>query len=107
MAAYFQLISFKTGESTSFSQIDEEICAAFAHPVDPDQYICGWYNAIGARVATGNTLDQVRTTFIGYIIEAIADPRKKNQVSYYTNLIGILNWITNNYTTNSWYSRGH
>jgi len=104
MAAYFQLISFKTGEPTSFNQIDEEICAAFDHPVDPERYICGWYDAIGARIATGNTLDQVRTIFIGYIIEAIMDERKANQIRYYTNLIGILNWITNHYTTNAWYS---
>lgn len=105
MAAYFQLISFKTGESTPFNQIDEEICAAFDTPVT-DDYVLGWYNAIGFRVSTGKTLDEVRTIFIGYIIEAISDPHKQNQIRYYTDLIGILNWISQNYTTNSWYSRG-
>jgi hypothetical protein len=105
MAAYFQLISLTTGEATSFNQIDEEICAAFDQPVDPDKYLINWYNAIGQRVAMGKSLDEVRTTFIGYIIEAISKG-DNNQVIGYTNLIGILNWITNHYTTNSWYSVG-
>lgn len=105
MAAYFQLLSLTTGEATPFNQIDEEICAAFDTPVDPEQYVLGWYNAIGQRVACGKTLDQVRTTFIGYIIEAIADPHKQNQIRYYTDLIGILNWISNHYTTEAWFAR--
>jgi hypothetical protein len=102
MAAYFQLINLETGEATSFNKIDEEICAAFGWVVDDNKYAWDWYNTIGQRVAMGMTLDEVRTKFIGYIV----NNHGCNEVKYYTYLIGILNWISNNYTTNAWYSRG-
>jgi hypothetical protein len=105
MAGYFQLINLVTGEADSFNHIDELMCAAFDEQVDPDKYLIDWYNCIGFRVAMGKTLDEVRTVFIGYIVEAIGK-NDKNQITYYTNMIGLLNWLTNHYTTNSWYTVG-
>jgi hypothetical protein len=105
MAANFQLINKVTGQAGYFNAIDEEICAAFGWPMDEENYIFGWYNAIGWRVATGNSLDQVRSIFIGYIIEALLKNDYK-QVRYYTTVIGILNYLTQHYTTDSWYTVG-
>jgi hypothetical protein len=105
MAANFQLLCRTTGKATSFNLIDEQLCAAFAQPVDDDKYLCDWYNSIGWRVATGNSLDQVRTIFIGYIVEAISKGDQR-QVTGYTDLIALLNWLTQNYTTDSWTTVG-
>lgn len=104
MAAYFQLISLATGQATPFNQIDEELCVAFNQPVDEDKYLCNWYNSIGQRVATGMTLDQVRTAFIGHTVDCISRGYS-NQVHGYNCLVAILNWLTQHYTTTSWTSR--
>ena len=106
MAGYFQLINLATGEADTFNSIDEQLCAAFDTPVNPDEYLIGWYNAIGGRVAMGKSLSEVREIFLSYIEEAKIDIRKQNQIEYYNNLILLLDWISERYTTNSWYSVG-
>ena len=99
MAAYFQLISKKTGEPTPFNQIDKELCDLFEQPVDPEKYILGWYDAIGWRIATGRTAEQIWDEFQGYV-------DANDHANYYSALLIALNYILDNYTSSAWYSRG-
>jgi len=101
MAAYFQLLDRTTGEATSFTEIDKNLCQHFEQPVDEDKWLCDWYNSIGLRVATGQTLEQVRVRFTEYITEGAEEDNKK-KIEGYSNLILILDWIAEHYTTDSW-----
>lgn len=99
MAGYFQLLNKKTGKPESFSFIDEELCNYFHEPIDPDKYLAGWYDSIGFRVAMGKSLTEIRQDFINLMIE---DPKHAEGIS---NLIKILDWIDQHYTTNSWHAK--
>jgi hypothetical protein len=101
MAAYFQLLDRTTGEATSFTEIDKNLCQHFEQPVDEDKWLCDWYNSIGLRVATGQTLEQVKTTFLEYIIEGTKESNVR-KIEGYNNLVKILDWIAERYTTDSW-----
>ena len=99
MAAYFQLLNKSTGEAVSFNKLDEDICNHFGWPIT-DEYVYGWYNAIGMRVAVnGMTLEEVKTRFQEYI-------DKNDHAEYYTTLNNIIDFIAKTYTTESWHARG-
>ena len=99
MAAYFQLINKTTGEAISFNKLDEDICNHFDWPIT-DEYVYGWYNAIGMRIAVSSmTLDEVKIRFQEYI-------NANDHIEYYTTLNMIIDFIAETYTTESWHAIG-
>lgn len=105
MAAYFQLISKVTGEATSFTRIDEDMCAHFGVDCDPDKYLIDWYNCVGWRVAMGKSLDDVIAEFIAGIGEETKNGNENNAIGY-SNLVRVTKWLKEHYTTDSWYQVG-
>lgn len=85
-----------------FAEIDDELRKHFKEPPDPDRYLGGWYNAIGQRVAYGKSFAEVREDFQ----RAIKESPIKGQQEYYRDLILILDYLDQHYTTHSWASIG-
>ena len=100
MANYFQLISKKTGEATSFNTIDDELCAHFGYDVNPEQYFAGWYQSIGGRIASGRSFEEIRKQFIEHGLEH--DGKHKE---LYDMLVKILDYLKDNYDSSAWTSR--
>ena len=84
----FQLISKKTGEPENFSSIDEKLCAMFDVPVDDNRYLCSWYDIVGLNLATGRDFDE---------------QRKMHWIAEDESLMQIIDFLDENYTSNSWY----
>ena len=59
----FQLISKATGEAEKFSKIDDEMCAHLGVQPDPKHWYKGWYDFIGASLASGKDWAYCRETF--------------------------------------------
>jgi len=79
------------------AKIDEEICEFLGITVHPDKWVQDWYNSIGLRLACGHSFEDIRTEFKKYIDES------ENDSKFYTRLTVILNFIDENFTTNSFY----
>lgn len=82
----FQLISKETGKADSFCEIDEKLCANFDWPVDPVSYTHSWYDILGLRLACGRSFEDLR----GYCTD---EPE----------LLQIIDWLDEHYTSDSWY----
>lgn len=77
--------------------IDEEMCKHFGAPVDEVKYHCGWFDSIGFRLATGKTWEDIRKEFRNYVEE------KSDYTLLYKHLIEIVDWLEDNFVTDSWY----
>jgi hypothetical protein len=91
MAAYFQLISKTTKEPALFNAIDIELCNHFKQPIDDEKYLSNWYDSIGFRIATGNTLDDIIREFTNL-----------EQEGWVKALLSIAIYLNEHYTTNNW-----
>ncbi len=71
--------------------VDEEMCARFLTSVHPTKYYMGWFDCIGWRIATGMSFDDIRA-------EAAKEPD-----GYLAQMIPIVEWLDENFTTNAFY----
>lgn len=86
MPAYFTLTKKGETEPSRFIDIDEALCAHFGITPDPVKYYRAWYDIEGLGLAMGMTWDKMRKI----------NPDRTD----------IIDWLEDNYTTDSWYSRG-
>jgi len=73
--------------------IDDAMRAHFGQPPSSDRYLCGWYNAIGYAVKSGQTFKDLLETF---------ENRKSNckhaeDKEYYDDMVLILQWLDLHY----------
>lgn len=85
----FQLINKETGEAEKFSHIDDKIRETFEVKPDPAKYIFSWYDIIGFNLASGKTFQ---------------DQREMEWISKDKELMQVIDFLDENYTSNSWYS---
>jgi hypothetical protein len=97
MPVCFQLFSKETNQPEKLSLVDDRLCAFLGVTPHEHNYVHGWYDSIGFRLAIGKTFPQIREEFnekISYEAE---------YKSVYQNLIRCLDWLEENYSTNSWW----
>jgi len=95
MPVCFQLYPKGAQEPEKLQIVDDKMREAFEQPSDPDNWLGGWYDSIGFRLAMGKTFEEIRTRFEAYIAEG-------NAVSYYTMALELLTWLEEHYTVDSW-----
>ena len=71
-----------------FVQIDEEICEAVGEPVDDKRWCRGWYDVIGLRLATGESFSEIE--------------QELKDSNYYTDLLPVVAFLRENYTSSAW-----
>lgn len=88
MPSCFQLINKETGEAEKFSKIDDKICAYFGVKPDPKKYVYLWYDIIGFNLATGKSFEE---------------QREMEWLKNDPELMQIIDFLDENYTSNNWY----
>jgi len=88
MPKCFQLIDKETNEAEKFSEIDNKICALLNVEPHPKKYMCSWYDIIGFNLANGESFDA---------------QRKMEWLKQDPELMTILNFLDENYTSRSWF----
>jgi hypothetical protein len=88
----FQLL--REGVAVPLATVDEEMCAHFGEPCDPDRYFRSWYSCVGWDLSMGRTYDQIR--------EIYADP---SWAEY--GILPVVEWLAANFTPRSWYEPSH
>ncbi len=104
MPACFQLYPKGSNEPVILQRLDDEMCRHFGVEPDPDRWLGGWYDTIGFRFALGKSFDQIREQFKEYVAEEKAKGNPNEGVEYYENLLLILDYIEERFTTTSFYS---
>ena len=90
MANYIQLIDKATDKAVPFAEIDRLLCDALGQPCDEEKYLCDWYDTIGWRSVSGDSL----ATIAAALLE-----------EGYHQIAACLQWIDQHYTLNQWH--GH
>ena len=99
MPACFQLIDKETKSPTVLQKIDDEMREHFGVAPDPTNWLSGWYDSIGLRMACGKSYGQVREEFQGY--QKVDDLGERK---FYQDLLDVLDYLEERYETNSFYS---
>ena len=55
-----QLIDKKTGEPAVLARVDDEIRGIFNAPEDKENWLFGWFDVIGLRLALGHSLEEIQ-----------------------------------------------
>ena len=85
-------------------EVDRLMCEHFEQPCDAVEWLNGWYNCIGFRLACGKSFEEIRQQFKGYIEEDKQRGNPNQRVEFYENSLLILGWLEEHYATNSFYS---
>ena len=99
MPACFQLIDKETKSPTVLQKIDDEMREHFGVAPDPKDWLAGWYDSIGLRMACGKSYGQIREEFQGYLRTDDSGERR-----YYQDLLDVLDYLEERYETSSFYS---
>ena len=99
MPACFQLIPKGTSEPAILQRIDDAMREHFGVAPDSTNWLSGWYESIGLRMACGKSYGQIREEFQGYL--STDDSGEKR---FYRDLLDILGYLEERYETNSFYS---
>lgn len=95
----FQLIDKKTNKPEVLQKIDELLCANFDVPVHPERWLARWYDSIGFYIATGKALGSQE------LRKVTEDFARNYQSNLKPNVVDILDYLEENYTSNAWASR--
>lgn len=106
----FQLLDRTTEEAVKFADLDIELCSHTNNLPHPVNYLAGWYDCIGLRIALGRTYDEMYQEFHEYASKPI-DPNDVSSVAvqhsireYYYFMIVLLRYINKHYKLSAWYS---
>jgi hypothetical protein len=99
----FQLtrISEKEKGPVSLNQIDRELCQLLGEPVDPVNYVLGWFDYHGFMLAMGRDWAYIREA----IRERRAEYYKKGNlmcVEVMEDYFRVLDYLEANFTPNAW-----
>ena len=59
-----QLIDKKTEEPAALAKVDDEIREIFNAPADEKNWLFGWFNIIGLRLALGHSLKEIQAELL-------------------------------------------
>lgn len=98
----FQLIRKSDEEAgpVKLQTIDNEMREHFKQPPSEDKWLAGWYDSIGFRLALGRSLADIRADFVNYAVQGGTDQQ------CYEDLIKIVDWLDENFTTNAFVQVG-
>ena len=88
-------IQFKNLESNKLEYIngvDDAICAYLGRPSHPKEWCENWWNSVGMMLAGGISPEQMRVDLMDWAADD--DP---DQVTHYTTLLSILNFVVMTY----------
>jgi len=86
MPNYFTLTKIGAEEPSTFSAIDDELCAHLDIQPDPEKYYLGWYDSIGLGLAMDKDWDELRSWW-----EETSRMQK------------VIDYLEKNYLANAWY----
>jgi len=96
MAMYVTISRKEDGALVRASYIDDAMRAHFGQPPSSDRYLCGWYDAVGYAVKSGQTFKDLVETF-----ENRKSNCKHKDKSYYNDMTLILQWLDLHYSLNA------
>lgn len=116
MPLCFDLTRKGETKPTALNKLDEEFCQLLAQPVHKTDYVFGWFDFIGFRLAEGKNYDEIAVDIQERRKELIArydqleDKDKSIRMLEAVNEIyggyeRILEYMRENYTPNSWFDR--
>lgn len=96
MPVCFSLTYHGLTSPAPLGQVDAHICQALDLPFDDDEYVGGWYEYIGLRLATGQSFARIATGLQASIAEW------PESAWYYWRLLRITHFLAEHYTTDAW-----
>lgn len=104
MPVCFQLYPKGGDKPVVLQRLDDEMRQHFGVEPDPEHWLGHWFDTIGFRLAIGKSFAEIREQFQGYVREEEAKGNPQHGVEFYTDLLKILDYIEERYTTTSFYS---
>lgn len=81
--------------------VDEEMRKHFNQPPHLCNWLGGWYQSIGFRLALGWRFEQIKADFLESIQKNVISGDVK-AVQAYQGLIRITDWLSDNFVSDSW-----
>ena len=94
----FQLISKETHEAVVLQKLDDDLRVHFGFGPDPKNWLNGWYNIIGFKLAGGKSFAQIRED-----LEELATEPNSLYVEEDKLQLAILEYIEERYESSAWY----
>ena len=94
MAMYVTIYSKADDAPGRPADIDDAMRSHFEQPPSENQYLCGWYNAIGYNARTGESFEDL----MKYFDDKKSDCTHEEDKDYYDSMVQIVRWLDNNYT---------
>ena len=91
MANYFQLFERDSEHPASFQDIDDKMRLFFNQPASATEWLWGWYDIIGLRLACGQSFDQIK---------------EECERLHMDELVKAATWLDYNYRSECWARRG-
>ena len=92
----FQLTRKGEDKPMLLQAIDDEMCAAFGEPTDPNKWLWNWYDTIGLGLALGHDWQKLREIY---------EPEDADDW-FYHRLMRVIDWLEQNFTAYAWTERG-
>lgn len=90
MALYVQFI--KDNNTVPPAQVDTDLRKALGYPPNSEDWLFGWYNIIGLRLAAGHSFDTILADY-------------DDTSNFGMKLVDIIKYIRDNYEIKSWSGR--
>lgn len=82
----------------SFLAIDNEMCAEFGAPVNPNYYHHDWYGKIGMSLALGRSFDEI-------LADAVKDNHEAGDSEYTQHTVEVIEWLMTHFVPRAWAER--
>lgn len=90
MALYVKFT--KNGNTIPPAQVDNDLRKALGYPPNSEDWLFGWYNLIGIRLAAGHSYEAMLADY-------------DDTTDFGMRLVDIIKYIRDNYTIESWSAR--
>lgn len=97
----FSLTSKGGSEPEPLAQIDNKMCEHFGVEPHDRIYLRWWYDIIGRKLAFGQNFDEIRSK-MAELDEKFPDDKAEGEPT----LVEICDWLSENYTADSWVQIG-
>lgn len=86
------------------NDIDRELCDHFKQPFSTEKYMWYWYDIIGFKLAMGKTFAQAKEDLIQQ--QAALEKDDTIMRECYDNLLELVSYLDEHYTSDAWYQVG-
>lgn len=89
------------GEDTpkNLARIDDDMCEHFGVKPHPNNYLNGWFDSIGLRLAMGDSLEEIKANYSSKIGERV----EHDGFDIYKRLATIAAYLEERYTSDAFY----